>query len=653
MACFQCQNNWPNCYCAGRSTHHTNRIVNARTRLLYVIGTAGHVDHGKSTLVKALTGIDPDRLKEEKEREMTIDLGFAWLKLPNGEEVGVVDVPGHERLVRNMLAGVGGIDLALLIVAADEGVMPQTREHLAILDLLGLKQAIVVLTKKDLVDSDWLELVTGDVKAAIGPTSIAGAPIAAVSSATGEGIEALKRLIGETLAKTEPRKDLGRPRLNIDRSFVMTGFGTVVTGTLIDGSLAVGQEIEIVPTGLRGRIRGLQSHRKKVESTGPGRRLAVNISGVDHGQIERGDILTNPGWLGTTIAVDVQVQLVRDLPGAMRHNAAVTFHTGTFESPARLRLLDADELAAGASGWAQLRLDRPTALVKGDLFILRSSWGTIGGGHVLEPRAQRHRRFDEATLGRLEVIEAGTPEEVVLEALMAHEPCAAGVLAKATNRPWSEVRPALETLEREDRVIRLSAGALNEQALMFSKAGWQKMGGQLRGVLTEFHQRSPLRRGMAKEEVRAKLGLTPAIFALALQQWVGEGIAKEEGPVVGLPAHETKLAPGQRTQVDAYLKALRASPYSPPPELHLDQELLNYLIDEGQVVRTSPDVVFAAAAYREMSERIVARLKESGKITLAEVRDMFGTSRKYVQSLLENMDQQRVTRRVGDERVLR
>ena len=291
---------------------------------MYVIGTAGHVDHGKSTLVKALTGIDPDRLKEEKEREMTLDLGFAWLRLPGGEEVGVVDVPGHERLVKNMLAGVGGVDLAMLIVAADEGVMPQTREHLAILDLLRVERGLVVLTKKDLVDDDWLELVSADVRDVLEGAALEGAPMIAASAMTGDGLDELKQTVADLLAETEPRKDLGRPRLPVDRAFVMTGFGAVVTGTLSDGSFSVGQEIEVVPKGLRGRIRGLQTHRKKLDEAGPGRRLAVNISGIGHEEVSRGDVVAAPGWLAATEAVDARVRMVKDAPcpaEAQRHRA--------------------------------------------------------------------------------------------------------------------------------------------------------------------------------------------------------------------------------------------------------------------------------------------------------------------------------------------
>ncbi|MEE9284905.1 MAG: selenocysteine-specific translation elongation factor [Dehalococcoidia bacterium] len=620
---------------------------------MYVIGTAGHVDHGKSTLVKALTGIDPDRLKEEREREMTIDLGFAWLTLPGGIEVSVVDVPGHERLVKNMLAGVGGIDLALLVIAADEGVMPQTREHLTILDLLGVKHGVVVLTKKDLVDDDWLELVASDVAETLAPTTLAAAPTVAVSSTTGEGLEQLKETLARTLGATEPRKDLGRPRLPIDRSFVMTGFGAVVTGTLVDGSLRTGQEVVIVPKGLKGRIRGLQSHRKKLDEATPGRRLAVNLSGVSHDELDRGDVLATPGWLTTTTALDAHVQFVRDAPGPLKHNAPVTFHTGTFETLARVRLLDADELPPGASSWAQLKLQRPAAVVKGDLFILRNSWGTIGGGRVVEPRAQRHRRFHGPTLKRLQVLEAGTPQEVVLEALAGAEPCPASALVDAANLPWDQVKEALDALIPSGQATQLTRDALDRSTVLYTTRGFSSLSDRVREMLAAYHRSFPLRQGMAKEEVRNRLDLPAQAFALVVERLAAGDTINDAGPVLMLRGHQIALTPAQQKQTDAYLAGLAASPFSPPGDLQIDPELLSYLLEQGRVVRTSPDVVFTAEAYQEMTDRVVQRINKVGKVTLGEVRDLLGTSRKYVQALLEHLDQQRVTRRVGDERVLR
>ncbi|MSQ24920.1 MAG: selenocysteine-specific translation elongation factor [Dehalococcoidia bacterium] len=616
---------------------------------MYVIGTAGHVDHGKSTLVKALTGIDPDRLKEEKEREMTIDLGFAWLSLPGGEEVGVIDVPGHERLVKNMLAGIGGIDLAMLIVAADEGVAPQTREHLAILDLLRLTHGIVVLTKRDLVDADWLELVTADVQEVLKGMSLAGAPIVAVSSATGQGLDDLKRLLAATLRQTPPRPDLGRPRLAIDRSFVVAGFGTVVTGTLVDGAFHLGQEVEIVPKGLRARIRGLQSHQKKLDEAGPGRRLAVNLTGVNHDQLVRGDVVTLPGWLVPTQALDAKLRLVAGAP-PVRHNAPVSFHSGAAETLARLRLLDADEASGGQSVWAQVKLEQPAAVVKGDLFILRNAWGTIGGGQVIEPHAKRHQRRHAGTLERLAVMETGAPEEIVLAAVAAREPCAARAVAEATGLALDAVQRILEGLAQSGQAIRFGDAPA---ALYFSRAGFERASAKARQALADFHTRFPLRAGMPREELRSRLDLPPPVFIAALARLVASGAVAEESSLVRLPGHAPRLTAAQQRAVDVYLAALAASPYSPPSDISIEPEALAYLLDVAKVVRAAPDVVFAAAAYDQMVDKVKAHIAQHGKITVAEVRDLFGTSRKYALALMEYLDQQRITRRVGDERVLR
>ncbi len=620
---------------------------------MYVIGTAGHVDHGKSTLVKALTGIDPDRLKEEKERAMTIDLGFAWLDLPNGEEVGVVDVPGHESLVKNMLAGVGGIDLAMLVVAADEGVMPQTREHLAILDLLRVDLGIVAMTKRDLVDDDWLELVGADIEETLEPTTLSGARILPVSSTTGEGLEELKQALVELLQNTPARPDLGRPRLPIDRSFVMSGFGAVVTGTLVDGSLRVGQEVEIVPSGRRARIRGLQTHRRKLEEASPGRRLAVNLSGISHDELHRGDVLASSGWLAVTDALDAHIQLVRDAPGSLRHNASLLFHTGTSESPARLRLLAADTLEPGEQAWVQLKLQRPVPMVKGDLFILRSSWGTIGGGEVVEPRAKRHRRFRQETLDRLEILAIGSPEEIVLGALSANEPCAVRSLSGATNLGSEQVREALTALVDSGRAVNLSSRDLQPASVLYSNQGFEGLAQRIGEMIDDHHVRFPLRRGMLKEEVRSRLNLPGAAFGLVVQRLVDREMLVENGPLLRPPQQEVSLSPALQQEVDAYLAALRSNPYSPPTDVKVDAEVLGHLLERGEVVRASSEVVFEAKAYAEMVDRVVEHATAKGSITVAEVRDLFGTSRKYALALMEYLDQQRVTRRVGDERVLR
>ncbi len=384
----------------------------------YVVGTAGHVDHGKSTLVRALTGIDPDRLAEEKAREMTIDLGFAWLTLPSGQSISIVDVPGHERFIKNMLAGVGGIDAALLVVAADEGPMPQTREHLAILDLLGIDRGLIVLTKADTVDEDFRELAIEATREAVQGTTLADAPIITTAATTGQGLVALKAALDALLADTPPRTAHGRPRLPVDRAFTISGFGTVVTGTLLDGTLTAGQEVELLPRGIRGRVRGVQTHLSKVTLALPGSRTAVNISGVAVEDVRRGDVLTPPGWLVPTHLLDVRLRMTANAP-TLAQNDAVDLFVGASEVQGRVTLLDADRLDAGDEGWVQLRLAEPVAVVRGDRFILRrpSPSETIGGGTIADTAPRRHRRFHAATIERLESLKRGTPHDLARQLL--------------------------------------------------------------------------------------------------------------------------------------------------------------------------------------------------------------------------------------------
>jgi len=618
---------------------------------MYVLGTAGHVDHGKSALVQAMTGIDPDRLSEEKERGMTIDLGFAWLRLPSGREVSIVDVPGHERFVKNMLAGVGGIDLALLVVAADEGVMPQTREHLAILDLLGVDHGVVAVTKKDLVDEELLELVTMEVGELIGPTTLAKSPLVTVSAVTREGLPELVDTIDRMLDSTPARADLGRPRLPIDRVFTMTGFGTVVTGTLLDGELSVGQEVEILPQRLRARLRGLQTHKTKVESVGPGRRVAANLSGVATANLGRGDVLVTPGWLVPTRAVDAGLHLIADAAHALKHNTVVTFHSNSLEVEARVRLLDTEELRPGESGWAQFALARPVAVVKGDHFIIRSSKDTLGGGEIVDAYSRRHKRFHVGTIEGLRARQQGSPQDLLLAVLGSREPITVRELVRRSNLPAQEADRVLESLRSERKVVVL--GDSGAQALVFSAAGWSRLEDRGRRSLEEFHRRFPLRRGLPKEELRGRLGLTPQSFPSALQQLVRDGVIAQEGRGVRLASYRIQLSAEQKARADAYVEALLKEPYSPSSETAIDPELLDYLVEERQVVRLAENVVFAASAYDDMVRRVVEHLKSQGNITVAQVRDMFQTSRKYALALMEHLDEEKVTRRVGDERVLR
>jgi selenocysteine-specific elongation factor len=615
---------------------------------MFVLGTAGHIDHGKSLLVKALTGIDPDRLREEKERGMTIDLGFAWLKLPSGREVGIVDVPGHERFVKNMLAGVGGIDLALLIVAANEGIMPQTREHLAILDLIGVKRGVVAITKKDLVDEEMLTLVRMEVEELIVKTTIVGSPIVAVSSVTGEGIPELVSIIDKQLDQTEPKKDLGRPRLPIDRIFTIAGSGTVVTGTLIDGALTVGQEVEIVPAGLKSRIRALQTHKAKIDAATPGSRVAANLVGINTSQLTRGDVVTRPGWLKPTNLVTVNLKLIGYLQRGIKHGAEVSFHTLAAEAMAKVRLLEGEILKPGDATWAQLTLEKSLAIVTGDRYIIRSPIETLGGGEIVDAQAKRLRRFRPEVIANLKVKEGGTPIDVVMALLESKQPLELAALATQSNIPSSEVANVIESLIKEGRIIALEEG---KNRLLLTATGWKNLNDKALAALAEYHTKYPARPGMPRAEFATRLKLGNYIN-LALENLIKQGVLVEEGGHIRLPAHTVKLTTSQQEKIDKFLKSLDTSPFAPPSDLIPEPDLLNILIAQGKVVKVSDNIVFSAKAYNEMKSKITAQIKKNSKITLGEVRNMFGSSRKYVQALLEYLDREKFTKRVGDDRIL-
>ena len=621
---------------------------------MYVIGTAGHVDHGKSTLVKAMTDIDPDRFPEEKAREMTIDLGFAWMTLPSGRDVSIVDVPGHERFIKNMLAGVGAIDLALLIVAADESVMPQTREHLAILDILQITRGLVVITKTDLVDLELVELVKAEVEDTLQGTSFENCPMIGVSAYTGDGMDELKANIDSILDETDARKDLGRPRLPIDRCFTISGFGTVVTGTLIDGTLTVGQEIELAGSGHRARVRGLQSHKTKVDATDPGVRLAVNLSGLSKDEVERGEILTIPGWLKPTRRVDARLRMVKNAPNPLKHNQGVTFHLFTSEASARIRLLDSNGLVAGQEGWVQILLEEPLPVVKGDFFVIRSSEDTLGGGQIVDPSPRRrYRRFDDAVVERMMTLDQGTGQDIIISVAEQWGPCDLTTLSQRTNLSREEVSERVAELTEDGDLISLGEFGKDADAVVYPAQGWAILKSKVASALQLYHTQYPLRQGVPTQEIRSRLDLSQPVYQRVLVRLVMEGAVVDERQSLRLPDHEITLTPKMEEEASAYLNSLQKDPYSPPSDQKVSAELLAVLIDQGKIVRVGDGVIFDANVYREMTERIVQHLKDQGNITVAEARTMFDTSRKYILPLLEHMDQQQITRRTGDERVLR
>lgn len=632
---------------------------------MHVIGTAGHVDHGKSTLVKALTGIDPDRLKEEKVRQMTIDLGFAWLTLPDGEEVGIVDVPGHIDFIKNMLAGVGSIDAVLFVIAADEGVMPQTREHLAILDLLGVTRGIVALTKIDLVDEEWLALVEEDVRDTLQGTGLANAPLLPVSAATGQGIPQLLDALTHLLRTIPPRPDRGRPRLPIDRVFTVAGFGTVVTGTLIDGRLSIGQEVEILPQGLRGRIRGLQTHKRKREQALPGSRVAVNISGVEKNEVHRGDVLTLPGLLRPTTLVDVQLRVLPDAARPVRHNDVLDFFVGAAEVPARVRVLAAEEIAPGHTGWAQLALRKPVVTVRGDRFILRrpSPSITVGGGMVVNPYPRRkYRRFRPQVVESLRLMAEGDARTVVEQIVARWGPLPLERIPEQSGLGEAEIREAVRALLAAGRIMVPEMEAhLSADMWVFTADQWERALARLRDLLTEYHRRHPLRWGMPREEVKSRLqgrrAWTPRLFNALVAAARDAGWLVEESGGLRLASHRVRFSPEQERAVARLLERFREQPYMPPTFQEaageVGEAVVMALVERGDLVRVSDNILFLQDTYQEMVARVRAFIEEHGSITVAQARDLFASTRKYVLPFLEHLDAQRVTRRVGDVRVLR
>jgi selenocysteine-specific elongation factor len=628
-----------------------------------VIGTAGHVDHGKSTLVTSLTGINPDRLKEEQLREMTIELGFAWFTLPDGEEVGVVDVPGHRDFINNMLAGVGGIDAVLFVVAADEGVMPQTREHLAILDILQVESGVIALTKTDLIDDpEWLDLVEEDIRQAFQGTVLEKAPMVRASSKDGTGIDDLVEAIRLCLSRHPQRPDLGRPRLFIDRVFTMAGFGTVVTGTLIDGQLNIGDDVIILPSGLRGRIRGLQSHKKSAETVLPGSRTAVNITGFEVNQINRGDVLATPGQYEPSRRIDVHFRLLQDAGISLRHNTDVKLFLGASEVFARLRLLGAEELKSGQDGWLQLELKHPVVAVRGDRYILRrpSPAETMGGGVVVNPHpGKRHKRFRPEIIDQLEVLRKGSPSEILYRASIIAGPISIRDLEAQAGLPDDQFFDALQDLIENGRLIVLGSGAISAQSnvIVISLQQWKAEGLKLIEIVEKYHQNFPLRRGIPREELKSRLKMTTKVFNLSIKSWLYEKLIDEIDTVIKLSGHEIEFTNEQQKAVDDLLTDFSKSPYSPPTikDCHqrVGEDLFSALVELKLLQPVSSDVVYQREAYQEIILKVKEIIRRDGGITVAQFRDYLKTSRRYALAFLEHLDEEKITVRDGDVRRLR
>jgi len=628
---------------------------------MYILGTAGHVDHGKSSLIAALTGTHPDRLKEEKTREMTIELGFASMILPIGEEIGIIDVPGHRDFIANMLAGIGGIDAVLLVVAADEGVSAQTREHLAIVDLLDIRRVVIVLTKSDLVqDPEWLELVSMDIRELVQSTSLKDAPIVAVSSRNGSGILELLEQIQKTLQGIPSRKDLGKPRLPVDRVFTLTGFGTVVTGTLLDGSFKIGDEVVCLPGGKTGRIRGLQNHHHKLQKIEPGFRAAVNIVNLNYQDIARGDVIAHPGDYKPTTLLDAHFRLLNDSPYPLKHNLEVKLFLAASETTTRVRLLGSQVLKPGEDAFVQLRTDHPVVASKGDRFILRlpSPSETLGGGVILDPDpTQTYKRFHEDNLERLDKMFSGNESELVSQLLENLKATNLATLAQKSALPLTEISQMITSMLENKQVYSLGKyKEINKQTLIHP-AYWQSLNQKGLESLATFHLNYPYKAGMPREEFRSELGLSQVLFDQVVDKMVENHLVVQKGSLVWASGHHVVLSPEDEALVAPLLADFQANPFSPPDinqlEARISADLIEGLLSSQKLVAVSDQVVFTPEALTQMRQWVQETILTSGELSLAQFRDHFKTSRKYAAAVLEYFDSTGFTFRKGDVRGLR
>jgi len=627
-----------------------------------IIGTAGHVDHGKTVLIKALTGTDTDRLKEEKERGISIELGFAYLRLPSGITAGIIDVPGHERFIKNMLAGVGGIDLVLLVIAADEGVMPQTREHLEIIQLLQVKKGVVVITKKDLVDQEWLELVQEEVQEFLAGTVLEKAPVLPVSAVTGEGLNRLLDVLDQMAGEMGERKYFGPTRMPVDRVFTVTGFGTVATGTLLSGRIQNGDSLQIYPGDKIARVRNIQVHGNKVDEAEAGQRVAVNLSGVETSEMGRGCVLAKPGSLQPSHRIDVKLTFLPSAPKPLKHRARVRAYLGTAEILGRVILLDREELQPGAEAYAQLQLEKPAAASRGDHFVIRSysPMRTIGGGLIINPAPPKHKRYRDEVIRVLATAEKGSPAEV-LEQHMAAKPriFTKAELVAETGMGEKEIKAALRELIQAHRVIMLTAEEENYYLAERVLSRWEQL---ISSELAQYHKKFPLRDGFPKEELRSRFftGLNAKQFQALLNHLAQKNSINVLAHCIAAKGFQPQPAPAQKEKINRLENIFLSQPFQPPnwrdatrqaglPEE--EQEILNYLLARGVLVKVSEGLYFHRQALHEAIKLVKDYIRANGRISLGETRDLLQTSRKYTLPLLEYMDREKITRRVEDMRV--
>lgn len=629
-----------------------------------VLGTAGHIDHGKTSLVKALTGVDTDRLKEEKERGITIELGFTFLDLPSGIRLGIVDVPGHERFVKQMVAGAWGIDLVALVVAADEGVMPQTREHLDICQLLRVKKGLIVLTKIDLVDQELLEMVKEEISDVVKETFLKDAPILPVSSLTGEGISALISALDELAGEVEERSSEGLFRLPIDRVFVMKGFGSVATGTIVSGFITLGEAVEILPSGKEGKVRTVQVHNQAVERAEAGQRAAINIQGLEVSEIDRGDVIVRPHTLVPTKVVDAYLEYLPSATKPLKHRTTLRFHIGTNLATASIYLLDREELLPGEGGFVQLRLDRPIVALPQDRFVIRgsSTIQTCGGGVILHTHPEKHKRFSERVVADLTLLRDGSPEEVLrLHLIRAGD---RGItledLQKGLSLAPQKIQEVLIKLRERGEFILVDP----EKFKMIHISHYEGLREAILNQLREFHQRFPMKIGLSKEEVRTKLpaSVDMKLFHVLMNELIQTERVVLEKEKIRLSEHRVSSS-DEKGLVQRVEGAVLKGGLQPPSPKELselwsvdEKEILaifDHLVYEGTLVKIKSGIYFHRIPFDTLREKLIQFLKQHKEISTPQFKEMTGASRKYVIPLIEYFDQTKLTLRLGDKRVLR
>lgn len=623
-----------------------------------IIGTAGHVDHGKTMLIKALTGEDTDRLREEKERGISIELGFAPFQLPSGRIAGVIDVPGHERFIHNMLAGISGIDLVLLVVDASEGVMPQTREHLGILQLLQIKKGIVVITKIDLVEDEWLDLVEEEIKEELKGTFLETAVIHRVSVVKEEGIEELKVLLDKLIEEVPTKKQNAPLRIPVDRIFSVSGFGTVITGTLLSGTISTGEIVEILPHEIEARVRQIQVFETTVETSMAGQRVALNLAGIEKASIERGDVIASPGFFKATKLIDARLNLLSVLKKPMSNLTPVHFYLAAKRLVAKVVLLEKEELSPGDSSLVQCILDKPVVAHSGDHFIIRSysPMTTIGGGVVLDGQPVRHKRFRQEVIERLRILEEGDPAELILQVLEQQQAVSLQELKVVTKLPEKIIHDQLEKLKQSNRILQLSGSLIIKETM----DSWEKTTIE---KISQHISNNNLSRGLSRSQLKGFLSpqLSQKDYDSFLTLLQKKEIIQLQGEMVSLYGYEIQPTPEEMKMLAKIEKMLLESGFSPPVKKELMESLkissgaldslLAYLQEKKVLVKISEDIYYHIENYKKAVQLLREHLSSAGEAAVSDFRTLLDTSRKYALPLMEHFDQKKLTRRVGDKRV--